>query len=184
MLDAVRRICIDFCTRSALLSEIIPLTLIANTKTYTITPTSAAEYPAKIRNVLVDELPLGKTNAESYPLLTERTENGAPKLFFAPVRNQITLAPIPNLAGTAEVDVVLRPARAATVVADVLYEEWATTIAMGTKSELMLMTGMTWANPELGAYYKTRYDMDIGTAGVEAATGNAGAAMRVASLEL
>ena len=46
--DAVMRTCIDFCTRTELLSEIIELVTSATLPTYAVTPTDADLDPARL----------------------------------------------------------------------------------------------------------------------------------------
>lgn len=79
-----------------------------------------------------------------------------------------------------ELDVIVRPTDTATTVPDRLFLEWATAIADGVKAELMLMAGVPWANPNLGAYFKGRYDWVVATAAVQETTGNVGGPMRIA----
>jgi hypothetical protein len=179
--DALLRTCIDFCTRTELLSEIVELVTSATLATYPVTPTDADLYPARLRAVIdANGLPLEKTDAASYALRTDRNEAGSPLVYFAPTRNQLTFAPIPNAVETIELDVVLRPTRTATVVPDVLYDEWASTIAHGAKGLLLAMGGMPWGNLQQAALYGLAYDADVRTATVEAAAGNVGGAMRIA----
>lgn len=180
MLDAILRVAIDFCTRTELLSEIIELVMSPALATYTVAPTDPLLYPARLRNVIKNTLPLDPTNAASYTLRTDRNEAGSPLAYFAPTRSQVTFAPIPNAVETLELDLVLRPARAATVLPDVLFDEWASAIAAGAKAQLMSMTGMPWANEKLAAFYQYQYDADVRTAAAEVASGNVGGAMRIA----
>ena len=178
--DAVLRACIDFCTRTELLSEIIELPTEATVATYAITPTDPELYPARLRNVLKNKLPLDKTDAATHAVSRERHDSRSPEKYFAPTRKQITFAPVPDSVETIELDLVLRPDRDATTVPDVLFDEWATAIASGAKSLLQMMEGSAWANAALGAYHKTNYDADVATAAVQAAMGNVGGAMHVA----
>lgn len=180
LLDAILEACIDFCTRSELLSEIVTQALVAGTKTYTLTPTNAALYPARLRVVLKEGLPLTPTNAASYALLPERTGSGTPTTYFAPTRNQVTLAPVPNAAATLEFDLVLRPTRTATSVPQVLFDEWVKTIANGAKAQLMAQVGRPWANAALAVYFQGLFDDAVATAAAQVAMGNTGAAMHVA----
>jgi len=177
--DAVMRTCIDFCTRTELLSEIIELVTSATLPTYVVTPSDADLYPARLRAALKNGLPLDKTDVASYALRSDRSDAGSPLAYFAPTRAQITFAPIPNAAETIELDLVLRPARDATDVPDVLYEEWVTAIAAGAKGLLLSMEGQPWANAALAAYHQNTYHTELDTASVEVASGNVGAAMHV-----
>lgn len=180
LLDAILESCIDFCTRTELLSEIVQLVTSATQGTYTVTPTDAALYPARLRSVVnATLLPLGKTDAASYALLSDRSNAGSPLKYFAPTRNQITFAPIPNAVEKIELGIVLRPARTAAVVPNVLFDEWATVIAAGAKATLMAMTNVPWSNLNQAAIYGMTYAAGVSTAAVEVASGNVGAAMHI-----
>lgn len=180
LLDAILDTCIDFCTRTELLSEIVKQAMVVDTKTYTLTPTDAATYPARLRAVTNDGVPLTPTDAASYTLLPARTEAGVPTTYFSPTRNQITLAPVPNTTTPLEFDLVLRPTRAATSVHDVLLEEWVTAIADGARARLLASAGRPWANAELAGYFQGRYDDAVATAAAQTAMGNTSAAMHIA----
>lgn len=180
LLDAILESCITFCTRTELLSEIVELVTSVALATYNVAPSAATLYLARLRTVLKDTLPLDKTDAASYALLTDRSEAGSPLKYFAPTRNQITFAPIPNVAETIELDIVLRPTRTATVVPDVLFDEWATTIATGAKAALMAMANVPWSNLPQAALYGMVYDDGVRTAAAEVSSGNVGAAMHIA----
>jgi hypothetical protein len=180
LLDAILESCIDFCTRSELLSEIVEQVLVASTKTYSLTPTDATLYPARLRAVLNDGVELTPTNAASYTLLSERTDSGTPTYYFSPTRSQVTLAPVPDTAATLEFDLVLRPVRTATTVPSVLFDEWAKAVANGAKAQLLAQVGRPWANAALAGYFQGLYDDAVATAAAQVAMGNTGAAMHVA----
>lgn len=180
LLDAILESCIDFCTRTELLSEIVPLVTSVALATYTVTPTDAALYPARLRSVVnATPLPLTKTDAASYELLTDRSAAGSPLKYFAPTRNQITFAPIPNAVETIKLGIVLRPTRTAAVVPNVLFDEWAVLIAAGAKAALMAMANVPWSNLTQAAIYGMAYDAGVRTAAVEVASGNVGASMHI-----
>lgn len=178
--DAMLRACIDFCTRTELLSEIVSLNTVASQAAYAVASTDNTLYPAIVRAVLKNKLPLTPLDAPRYALLAERTESGSPEYYYAPNRGALRLARIPDAIEALELDLVLCPKRTATTVPDSLYEEWVSELASGAKALLLLMTGSPWANADLGAYHKGLYDSAVATAAASAANGNARAAMHVA----
>lgn len=181
--DAILNACIDFCTKTELVSELVSLTLVPPAVDYEV-PVDPALYPAKVRNVLKNGVPLDKTTAALYALSTRRSVSGPVEAFYAPTHKNLVFEPIPSSAEALELDVVLRPAMAATEVPDVLFDEWKTTIAAGAKADLMLRAGVPWANPALGAFYQKLYDGAVATAAVAVAHGNADTPMRIAASEV
>lgn len=185
ILDALLRTCIDFCTRTEMFSEIIELPTQTDVVSYAIAASSQDMYPARIRNVINgNKKPLDKSDAASYAISTRRKDTGPAETYHAPTRAQLVVEPIPSTGETLEVDVVLRPARAAANVPDVLFDEWLTAIANGAKADLMSKINTPWFNAELSLYYKGLYDDDVATCSVQVAAGNVGAAMRVSPIPL
>lgn len=57
----------------------------------------------------------------------------------------------------ARILLAMEPVRGATVVPDVLYDEYAQTIAWGALERLFIMPGKPWTDEQRSAYYKARF---------------------------
>lgn len=184
LLDAIQSAAIDFCTKTEILTEILELDLVIDQVTYPVTPTDARLYPAQLRAVLKNDLPIDPTTAARYASSSERKTPGSPTKYYAPAKNQVTFSPIPSAVETLELDVVLRPARDTTEVPDVLLEEWGEVIGAGAQARLLEMPAAAWFNADLSQYKKGLYDQGVATAAAEVAQGNTTAAMRVSPTEI
>jgi hypothetical protein len=69
------------------------------------------------------------------------------------------LVPTPTVASQELIlDVAYKPTISATLVADILKNEYYEQIAAGTKARLMIMHDKPWTNPQLAAIYAKVYD--------------------------
>jgi hypothetical protein len=82
--------------------------------------------------------------------------NRIDKQSYWPQTHSIRLRFTPAANAAAYVNVILRPARAATHVPKFLYEEWCEPIAAGALARLKMMTGpkITWSDPQGAAFHQ------------------------------
>ena len=77
-------------------------------------------------------------------------------------KRQIRVFPIPRGATSPLVlRVAYIPVFGANTLPDYLAIEHINVIAAGAKSSLMLMPGLPWSNPQLGAFYKSVFDEGV-----------------------
>jgi hypothetical protein len=173
--NALRLTAFDFCNRTHSWTEISdPLPLIDGVKDYDLdVPTGA--YAQTVRDVwlgsrrlkpvsmaqLQEWMPDWQTAAASEPVYYN----------LAVERGVLSVYPTPVNVGTRALvcRTVFVPTAAATVLPDFLGQDQLEVIAAGTKYRLMLMPGVTWSNPQLGAFYKTQFDAGVTDAQAEEA---------------
>jgi len=91
----------------------------------------------------------------------------------------VTIRPTPTQAAAMQVRVVYAPMSTAKTLPDMLMQRYETAISSGVKARLMLMNGVAWANPTLGAFHKQSFDAAITEARNESIYDRAGGCIYV-----
>jgi hypothetical protein len=177
LIQALRDTCIDFCARTDLVQEINPQNVVADQQDYAVETTPASMHQlARVLGVmwegkwLVPALPDG---VESDVALTGAAigevdlVTGDPGYYFqkTPTATSVSLHPIPDTALTAGLTIKAsyKPTQAATEVADVLYDEYASQIGAGAAARLMTTPGQPYTSPNAAAF-ATHYEQGVSEA--------------------
>jgi hypothetical protein len=91
----------------------------------------------------------------------------------------VTIRPTPTQAAVMQVRVVYAPLSTAKILPDMLLQRYEAAISSGVKSRLMLMNGVTWANPTLGTFHKQSFEAAITEARNESIHDRAGGCVYV-----
>ena len=165
--NALRLTAFDFCNRTHSWTEISdPLPLIDGVKDYDLDVPFGA-YAQTVRDVWLGSRRLEPaTMAQLQAVLPNwpTAESSEPTYYnLSAERGVLRVYPTPVNVGTQALvcRTVFVPTSAATVLPDFLGQDQLEVIAAGTKYRLMLMPGVTWSNPELGAFYKTQFDAGV-----------------------
>ncbi len=169
--DAVRDACVEFCTRTRVLRQILtPITLIAGLAEYEL---DAPDGDNRITEVMGVWLPQGRIDPFTRPKLDERYPNGWATLATGDVRDvagYYCRAPgfvrlIPKLtikvARAMTVEVAYCPGRDAVEVDDLLLDMYGEPIAAGALGRLHQHPGAKYADPTRVATYLSTFEAGI-----------------------
>ena len=108
---------------------------------------------------------------QSIPGYEEKT--GDPAAYLQKDSSTFSLMPIPTttVANAVTMRVALVPLRSATTIADFLYENWGEFIAHGASARLLSMINRPWSNPNAAAYHRTRFQVGVNQARLQANKG-------------
>jgi hypothetical protein len=79
-------------------------------------------------------------------------EVGEPSVYSSPDFGVLKVYPTPTESGVLSVDCVYGPVHTATTLPDFM-TRYISVIAAGAKSNLLMMSGAAWANPQLATFY-------------------------------
>lgn len=94
-------------------------------------------------------------------------------------RKHVLLAPRQAVPRTLKLRVAIKPAQAAAVIDDQLFEDFASTIADGALATLFDMSDVTWANPAKAVMKREKFKAECGKAALRVSKGFGRAARSV-----
>lgn len=169
--DAVRDACVEFCTRTRVLRQILtPITLIAGLAEYQL---DAPDGDNKITEVTGAWLPQGKIDPFTRPVLDERYPRGWATLATSDLRDVagyycrapgiLRLIPMVTIkvSRALTVEVAYCPTQDAVEVEDVLLDRYAEIIAAGALGRLHQYPGAKYADPTRVATYLSTFEAGI-----------------------
>lgn len=171
--DAVRRAAIEFCERSRALRERIAFNTVASQDYVTIAPTGGDV--AHLYKLMYGDETLKPTTREDFD---EDGDTGQPLEYYIEPPNTLRLYPVPDAIYAMVAHVAVKPDRDATMLDDVLYNNWRDEIAAGAKGMLMKMGNQPWSNPGDAELALATFYTAIDRAAHKRATGNVGAPIR------
>jgi hypothetical protein len=152
----ILRAAIKFCEQTRAWKAVMdPVDIVAETATYAI-PTPTGAQCVIVEEVYYDGIEITPKTPdqlkEHYP--NWLTKTGTPQFYTQLDPDNLTLSPIPEdaLADGLVVRGTFAPARTATVVPDLLFNQYVDAIADGAIAELCATPGKPWTNPETAAY--------------------------------
>jgi hypothetical protein len=158
MLHALRQTCIEFCKSTDVIQRVTPMNITATVQDYTVTPPTDMSF-CRIQGVGWQGKWLdfaAPSDVDSDTALTGVTigtavpETGDPRLFFqkTPTSAAFSIFPIPDttLANGMTLKASFYPTQTALTVDDVLYDDYAETIACGAAVRLMSTPGQLYTS--------------------------------------
>lgn len=166
IVDELRNAAIRLCEDSLIHREdIAPADITIGVDDYTITP------PAQTRVVTVltlyhDEKPLNGYTEEELDHLDYGWRNGSigpatGYTLLAPDRIKLNRVPEATITGGLVIKVALKPTETATVVDDVLYNDWQTALTNGALAELLMIPKKPWTDYALAKENATNFNFQI-----------------------
>lgn len=91
---------------------------------------------------------------------------GTPQGFTIQVPSQFILVPMPDTSypNSIQMTLSLKPTRAATGMEQWVMDKYRDELASGALSRLLIMLQKPWSNPQLGEFYKQRFETGINNA--------------------
>jgi len=159
----------EFCQATKIWQvDLDPLTIIPNVKDIDLCLPENTTL-VEIRRLVFD----GKTElvAKSIDWLDRddinwRTKSGDPTFYTNVSRNVIRVSPHPDTVQALKITgrVAVKPTRTATTVDDFLFDDWAETIAAGTKAALLSMPSKPWTSQNEAALFSMQYQTGVNEA--------------------
>ena len=183
----IRNALIDFHVKSKLLiDDITAINVVADTHTYTLTPTDAATRAIDIMTAKLSTDTKNLTPATEIALDLiyndwRTTGSGAPKYYLSVIdRASIRLVKTPDTSITSglAVGLAVAPTRSATTVQDWVLERWVDAICDRAKARLYAMKKKPWSDAVMFQYHNGLFETAVGSGDIERSQGFARARMR------
>ncbi len=189
VINAIRNSVIEFCEKSLVLTrDHDPVTILPAIVDYDLEP-PAGYLVVKVMQAWLDNQPLDPLapdfvrEASVYNRLFESYESApsTPRFYLQKDERTITVWELPDKTYTngLTMRVALKPTRASTEVEDVVFEDYAETIAAGAIMRLMMSPGKAYTNMDLAAVHKGIFNQGINTARQRATHGQVRSVMSV-----
>lgn len=172
--QAVRNAVIEFCEKSLVLQrDHDPVTIKQGVVDYDLEPPKGyivvKVMKAWLENQELDPLaPDFVREAAVYNRLFSSYQSGAstPRAYLQKDERSVSVWQVPDKDYTngLTMRVALKPTRASTQIEDVIFEDYAETIASGALARLMLSPGKPYTSPDLAAYHRGQFERGINVA--------------------
>jgi len=186
---ALRSTLIDFCEKSLVVQrDLDPVSVVKGIIDYDLEPPTGQLVTKLLRvwyksSELQPAAPDNINNAEVYNRLFSgaNVERSDPRMFLQKDDLTFTIYPIPKDTVTNGITAraALKPTRAATVFEDVLFQDYAETIAHGAKYRLLSMASKPWTNGPAANVALAAFNSAVNVARQRASRGHTRADLRV-----
>lgn len=186
---ALRSSLIEFCEKSLVVQrDLDPVTVVAGTMDYDLEPPTDQRVTKLLRvwykgTELVPKEPDSITKPEVYNRLFSGADtNGSePRTFLQKDDTTFSIYPLPieTSANAITIRAALKPTRSALTFEDVLFEDYAETIANGAKYRLLGMAGKPWMNGPSAAAALSMFNSAVNAARLRANKGSTRADLQV-----
>lgn len=163
--QAIVRAAIQFCAETGVWRYThATVAVVQATAAYSFVPPAGA----KVERVLaawLDGVPLTVKNAtDMLGVLDWKTDTGTPECLVVLSDSQFRVYPLG--AGDVDMEVTVKPSRAATTIDDNVFEAHVDAIASGALAILMAYPKKSWSNPDLGLWHKGMFEKSIDDAAI------------------
>ena len=178
---------IDFCERSKVWLETqAAYAIAANNADYAFTTTTAGIVDS-IRSANWNGVPIDPLTREWCDIYTPGWRPGVTPVITSPTPVGVTqinttnfrLVYTPSSSGSLVLEVAYKPTRTATVLPDILYDEYEEAIVCGALARLLVMNNTPWRNPEQAAIHAARFKEAYEGANLRQSKGFGRASLRV-----
>jgi hypothetical protein len=180
--DAVRDTSIEFCKRTQLLTETVPVYVTAGSDLCELAPLEGQHW--EVLRVLRDTSPLTPLSRQEVIVQGFDQQTGSPAYYYLESDPQfglaLRLAPTPDAAETLTALVTVRPTDDAADVDDLLWSDYRETIAAGARAWVRRNYG-DWVNPQLEAEDRKIFEWATHNQTIRRTRGGANTALRVRS---
>lgn len=179
---AIRNACIEFCEKSLIITrDHDPITVKQNIVDYDLEPPTGYVV-IKIQQAWLDNNKLTPMapdvvrDASVYNRLFAAYQSApsTPQAYLQKEERTVSVWPLPDKQYTygLTLRVALKPTRASTSIEDVVFEDYAETIASGALSKLMASAGKPYTNLEMAGVHKSLFQQGINVARQRAGHGH------------
>jgi hypothetical protein len=160
-------------------AEIGPITLVTNQQTYMLSPFNSTTDVVGVIWAAVNGSPIQPLTAAPPPSQNGQPFADTPGGYWLPRPDIIAVYPIPNITSVPQnltVNCALRPKMSVTQVPKICVTDFYEAILNGVLYRLLNQPAKPYSNPQLAAYFETRFRKDIGVYAGKAKKGFAGGA--------
>lgn len=186
---AIRNTCIEFCEKSLILTrDHDPVTIVQGITDYDLEP-PRGYLVVKVMRAWLDSRELTPaapdfvTDAAVYNRLYSSYSSAPnmPQTYLQKQERSITVWPVPDkkYKNGLTLRVALKPTRASTEIEDLVFEDYAETIAHGAAFRLMSSVGKPYTNLDMAAVHKSLFEQGLNVARHRALHGNTRVDLRV-----
>ena len=188
--QAIRSACIEFCTESLLIQELVTTSMLAGVQDYEVeVPTNAML--VKLLGMLIADQWIEPTTVESVrsgaalrgTVGATEPRYGTPEVYFqkTPTASEFSFYPIPSETVPEGVTVraAFAPSRTASLVPDALFTDWVEEIAAGALTRLYAMSSQPFYDKGASMDCRARFELGIRKAAIQARTGLVSSASQV-----
>ena len=180
--DAVRDAATEFCKRTQLLTETVPVYVTAGSDLCELAPLEGQHW--EVLKVMRGAVALTPTSRQEAMIHDMDQQTGSPAYYYLENDPQfglaLRLAPTPDAAETLTALVTVRPTDDAADVDDLLWSDYRETIAAGARAWVRRNYG-DWVNPQLEAEDRKIFEWATHNQTIRRARGGANTALRVRS---
>lgn len=172
--QAVRNACIEFCEKSLVLTrDHDPITVVPGIVDYDLEPPTGY-LVVKVQKAWMENNPINPlapdfvSEAATYNRLFKSYESApsTPQHYLQKDERSISVWPVPDkkYQNGLTLRVALKPTRASTEIDDVIFEDYAETIAHGALYRLMMSSGKPYSNEKMAAVERGLFDQGVNVA--------------------
>jgi len=186
---AIRNTCIEFCEKSLVLTrDHDPVTLVEGKTDYDLEPPGGYIVVKVMRawletREITPAAPDFVTDPAVYNRLFSSYQSAPnlPQTYLQKTERTITVWPVPDkrYRNGLTLRVALKPTRSSNEIEDVVFEDYAETIAHGALYRLMSSVGKPYTNLEMAAVHKSLFEQGLNVARNRATHGNTRVDLRV-----
>lgn len=152
----VREAAIEFCERTHCWRLIDDIVIDADTPDLIVISTPAGSVLHKIETAWFDGREIDPAPFSSVPQDGD-DQRGSPRTYSQSNFGEVRLFPRPE-AGKLRLSLFLKPGRASDEVPDFLHQQFGQEIANGALVQILLTPGQPFSDPQMAAYYKSKFD--------------------------
>ena len=177
ILEAIRNACIRFCTDTWLVRETLtPINVVVGTDEYALTASINNEAVGMV-SFLHNKLELPKKTEEELDALDSGWRTADPGvatsvISLLPDLIQLNREPAEAITDGLIVKIATRPDDDATVVNDLLFNDWRKAIKYGALKDLFEIPGKGWSDMKQSLWYGKNFNYEIQKAKARATMGN------------
>lgn len=173
--DAVRQAAIEFCERTEALRERLSFNTVIAQDYVVMAPLGGDVARVYRVSVVNADTRLERSRREDYD---EDGSPGQPTEYYVENLNTMRFYPVPDAVYPVVVNAVVKPARDATTLDDLLFSAYRDAIAAGARKRLMGMSSQPWTNTSQAAIEGEIFNDAIDTIRMRKATGGTNAPLR------
>ncbi|MFG1462115.1 hypothetical protein V5F77_04375 [Xanthobacter sp. DSM 24535] len=153
---SIRNSAIEFCERTRCWRLLDDTVIDADTPDVIAVSTPAGSALHRIETAWFDGRKIDPASFASVPQ-DDDDQRGSPRTYSQSNFGELRLFPRPD-AGKLRLSLFLKPDRASDEVPDFLHQQFGQEIAYGALVQILLTPSQPFSDPQMAAYYKSRFD--------------------------
>lgn len=177
--NAAREACIEFCTRTHLLTQFTDVITTVGDSFIELLPDVNLHYD--LLSLSRGSQALRPSTRANFLASNLFVQTGTPQYYYMDGDTQIVVGPVPDTSETLSAILVVRPTTSATTVSSVLYDHYKAVIAAGARAWVRRNYG-DWVDPALEAQDRKIFELAVFNANIRRNRGSGGASLRASTV--